>query len=136
MSPPQQSHWAPARRLANTAASDFPNVDHTEPCDDPWAITHRAHAHIDDDSAVIVKDAIVELTLARTPMALGDALAELHTMVSLLAQLHDWLPIGVASARNQGYAWADIASQLGVTASTARRRHRQQAKPPTKDPTR
>lgn len=67
MTPPQQSHWAPARRLANTTAKDGPNGDDTAVSDDPWAITHRAHAHLDDDSAVIVEDAIVELTLARTP---------------------------------------------------------------------
>jgi hypothetical protein len=66
----------------------------------------------------------VELTLLRSPMALGDCLADLHAMVSLLAQLHVWIPISVASARAQDYPWSSIAAQLEVSPATARRRHR------------
>lgn len=120
--------WAPPRRRGNAPNSDSPapgNDPNAESWDvlDPRVITHRDHAVIDDDSAVVIDAAIADLTLARMPMALGDGLADLHVMVSLLAQLRDWLPTAVAGARNQGYSWADIAAQLGVAASTAKRRH-------------
>lgn len=119
----ETSGWAPSRRGANV-----PTVRHDpdgglwDPID-PWIITHPDHPVVEDDSAVVIEEAIVELTLKRTPMALGDGLAELHAMVSLLAQLQAWLPVAVAGARSQGYSWADIAAQLEVAPSTARRRH-------------
>jgi hypothetical protein len=65
----------------------------------------------------------VELTLLRSPMHLGDCLADLHAMVSLLAQIHAWLPVVVAGARNQGHSWNEIAAQLGVTSTAARQRY-------------
>lgn len=91
--------------------------------EDPWTITHPRHAVIDDYSAAVLEDAAVELTLLRSPMQLGDCLADLHAMVSLLAQLHAWLPMVVAGARDQGHTWADIAAQLGLTPAAARRRY-------------
>lgn len=90
---------------------------------DPWTITHPRHAVVDDASAAILDEAAVELTLLRSPMQLGDCLADLHAMVSLLAQIHAWLPVTVAGARDQGHTWHDIAAQLGVTAGAARRRY-------------
>lgn len=91
---------------------------------DPRTITHPGHALIDDYSATVLDEAAVELTLLRSPMQLGDCLADLHALVSLLAQIHAWLPVVVAGARDQGHSWSDIAGQLGVTAATARRRYR------------
>src|SRR5712691_10621135 len=91
---------------------------------DPWTITHPCHAYIDDASAALLDEAAVELTLLRSPMQLGDCLADLHAMVSLLAQIHAWLPLVVAGARDQGHSWNYIAAQLGVTADGARRRYR------------
>ncbi len=115
--------WAPSRRGANVSTgSHDPDGGLWDPID-PWIITHPDHPVVGDDSAAVLEEAIVELTLTRTPMALGDGLAELHAMVSLLAQLQAWLPIAVAGARSQGYSWADIAAQLEVAPSTARRRH-------------
>ncbi|MGH2669905.1 MAG: hypothetical protein ACRDH5_12470, partial [bacterium] len=87
---------------------------------DPWTLTHPDHPLVDNDSAVILEEATVELTLLRSPMSLGDGLADLHAMVSLLAQLRAWLPVAVASARHQDHSWAEIAGQLEVTPTTAR----------------
>jgi hypothetical protein len=97
-----------------------------------WPITHPDHPLVDDQSAVVLEDATVELTLLRSPMALGDGLADLHAMVSLLAQIHTWLPVVVAGARDQDHSWAEIAGQLQVTPATAKRRYRPfiEARPP------
>ena len=63
------------------------------------------------------------LTLLRSPMRLGDHLAELHATVSLLAQIYARMPVIVAAARDQGHSWSDISGQLGVTPAAARRRY-------------
>ncbi len=86
-------------------------------------ITHPDRPLVDDHSAAVLQDAIVELTLLRSPAALGDALADLHAMASLLAQINAWLPIAVASARSQRHSWSEIAAQLEIAPATARRRH-------------
>lgn|SRR5581483_4535887 len=94
--------------------------------EDPWTKTHPRHAVADDDSAAVLEEALVELTLLRSPLQLGDGLAELHALVSLLAQIKAWLPEMAAEARDQDYTWADIAEQLGVSPTTAKRRHGRQ----------
>jgi hypothetical protein len=91
--------------------------------DDPCTVSHPDHPLIDDHSAAILEDAAVELTLLRSPMNLGDGLADLHAMVSLHAQIQAWIPLAVAAAHNQGHTWPEIARQLQVSPSTARRRH-------------
>ena len=90
---------------------------------DPRTITHPDHALVDDYSAAVLDEATVELTVLRCPMQLGDCLADLHALASLLAQIHAWLPVVIAGARDQGHSWGDIAGQLGVTPATARRRY-------------
>jgi hypothetical protein len=67
--------------------------------DDRRTMSHPEHPLIDDQSAGIVEDATVELTLRRSPMHLGDGLADLHAMVSLQAQLQAWIPLAVAAAQ-------------------------------------
>lgn len=59
---------------------------------DPWTTTHPDHPVMDDVSKAVLDDAVVQLTLLRSPLMLGDALAELHAMVSLIAELHASLP--------------------------------------------
>ena len=90
---------------------------------DPWTVSHPDHPLIDDHSAAILEDATVELTLLRSPTHLGDGLADLHAMVSLQAQIQAWIPLAVAAAHNHCHTWPEIAGQLQVPASTARRRH-------------
>lgn len=98
--------------------------DHPWNFKNPWTLTHPDRPLVDEESATILRDAIEKLTLLRSPMALGDCLADLHAMVSLLAQLHACIPLSVAGARDQGYSWTEIAAQLEVTPATASRRHR------------
>jgi len=78
---------------------------------------------MDDVSEAVLDDAVAQLTLLRSPLSLGDALAELHAMVSLRAELHASLPLTVAAARDQDHTWPDIARQLQITPATARRRY-------------
>lgn len=92
--------------------------------DDPRTLSHPGRAVCDDASAAVLEEAAVTLTLLRSPMHLGDGLAGLHALVSLRAQIHAWLPVAVAVARDQGHDWNDIADQLGMTAGAARRRYR------------
>ena len=89
---------------------------------------HPRRAVIDDVTEVVLEEATVSLTLLRSPMRLGDALAELHATASLAEQIKSRLPVIVAAARDQDYGWDDIAEQLGVTEATARARYRT---PPT-----
>lgn len=78
---------------------------------------------VDDDSAVVVAGAAEQLTILRSPTWSGDALAHLHVLVSLRAQIQAQLPEVVAGAREQGHTWGDIARQLRVSAADARRRY-------------
>ncbi len=87
-------------------------------------ITHPDRPLVDDHRAAVLQDATVELTLLRSPASLGDGLADLHAMGSLLAQINAWLPIAVATARSQHHSWTAIAAQLEIAPATARRRHR------------
>lgn len=99
-----------------------PHPDSSWSLDDDFS--HPDHPVVNDETAVVLEEATVELTLLRAPAALGDGLADLHAMVSILGQLQQWLPVVVAGARNQGHTWAEIASQLQVTPAAARRRYR------------
>lgn len=103
----------------------------------PWLLSdprrsHPSRAVVDDHSAAVLDEATVTLTLLRSPMRLGDHLADLHATVSLLAQIHARLPAVVAAARDEGHSWTDIAAQLGVTPAAARRRYRPEPKTITK----
>jgi len=87
-------------------------------------VTHPDHPLVEDATAAVLDEAVVELTLLRSPKFLGDGLADLHAMTSLLAQLHARVPLSVSAARKHEHTWEAIGRQLGVTASTARKRHR------------
>jgi hypothetical protein len=91
--------------------------------DDPRSCHCPAHPLVDEYTAAVIEEAAVEVTLLRTPMYLGDGLAGLHAVVSLLGQLRVWVPGAVAVARQQGHPWSAIAGQLEVTPDAARRRY-------------
>jgi len=69
-------------------------------------------AVVDDDLDAVLDDAVSSLVVMRSPMFLGDALAELHALTSLAAQIRVRLPRVVADARDQGHTWGEITGQL------------------------
>lgn len=95
---------------------------------DTWAMTdprrsHPDHILVDDDASQIIEDTIYQLSIYRSPMALGDGVLRVHALATLIAGAAALLPGAVADARDEGHTWTDIAHQLGVTADTARRRY-------------
>ena len=95
---------------------------------DPWTDTHAAHAVIDEQSAAVLAAAVEHLTLLGSPLALGDALAALHAMVSLEAQIHAELPDVVADALDQEHSFEESARQLSITPAASHRRYAAYAK--------
>lgn len=79
---------------------------------DPRRI-YPPRARADDDSASVLDEAVETLTVLRSPMYSGDAGAELHALVSLIAHAKERLASVVADARDQEHTWAEIARQLG-----------------------
>ena len=79
---------------------------------DPWR-HYPLRALTDDDSACVLDEAIEDLLVLRSPLYSGDAGAELHALVSLIAQAEGRLASVVADARDQEHSWAEIAHQLG-----------------------
>lgn len=70
-------------------------------------------ARADDDSASVVNEAIERLVVLRSPLYSGDAGAELHALVSLIAHAKKRLASVVTDARDQEHTWGEIARQLG-----------------------
>lgn len=79
---------------------------------DPWRV-YPTRVLTDDDSACVLDEAVEDLLVLRSPMYCGDAGAELHALVSLIAQAKKRLAYVVADARDQEHSWAEIARQLG-----------------------
>ena len=83
---------------------------------------------LDDDSADVLDQAVAALVALRAPMHFGDAGADLHAIVSLIAEARDRLPRTVADARDQQHTWTEIARQLrrqpAPCARSLRRPHR------------
>ena len=95
---------------------------------DPWTKTHPDHPVIDEETAVIVNDAARDLAILRSPLASTDALAVLHALVSLQAQIQAQLADVVADALDQEHSFEEIAGQLAINPATARRRYAAYAK--------
>lgn len=95
---------------------------------DPWTTTHPDHPVINEETAVVVDDAVRELAVVRSPLASTDALAVLHALVSVQAQIQANLPDAVADALDQEHSFEEIAGQLAVSPATARRRYAAYAK--------
>ena len=89
---------------------------------DPWRSCPPAPA-VGDDTKAVLEEAVHTLTMLRSPMLEGDALAAIHATVSLIAQAQATLPNLIADARDQDHTWADIALQFGVTPTAAIARH-------------
>ena len=94
---------------------------------DPWAFndprrTETAIPYTDHDTATLIREAAVTLTIFRAPMGLGDAGATVSVLVSLAAEADGQLWEAVADAHDQGYTWDQIADRLATSVTTARRR--------------
>ena len=90
---------------------------------DPWTKTHPDHPVINEETAVVLADAVRDLAILRSPLASTDALAVLHALVSLEAQIQAQLADTVADALDQEHSFEQIAGQLAVSPATARRRY-------------
>ncbi len=75
----------------------------------------------DDDSALVLQQALDDLARLRTAYWLGDSSVRLHALASLIRQAHQMLPAAINDARDQELTWTDIAQLLGVSPSTAAR---------------
>jgi len=80
-------------------------------------------AVVDDDLDAVLDDAVSSLVVMRSPMLSGDALAEMHALTSLAAQIRVRLPSVVADARDQGHTWGEITGQLGCGMARTLLRH-------------
>ncbi len=90
--------------------------------DDPRR-AYPARPLIDECSAAVLDEAVVSLTILRSPMWVGDAGAELHALASLSAQVEARIAQVVAAARDQSVPWSTIGAQLGLSAADARRHY-------------
>jgi len=80
---------------------------------------------IDDDTALVLDQAIETLARLRTPYWLGDSGVRLHALASLTAQAEALLPQAIHDAREQELTWAEIAQLLHISIARAQRRYRQ-----------
>ena len=78
---------------------------------------------VDNDTTIIVTEAVDALAALRTAYWLGDSAVHLHALTSLIAQAEQLLPQAVYHARDQELTWAQIGELLGTTAATAARRY-------------
>jgi len=85
--------------------------------------THHATPRIDEESALVLADAVASLGTLRGQSWLGDAGVELHLRASLHRQVRTRLPDAVAEARDQDYSWAEIGDLLGTTRAAAWQRY-------------
>ena len=75
----------------------------------------------DDDSTLVLEQALDDLARLRTAYWLGDSGVRLHALASLISQAHQMLPAAIDDAREQELTWPDIAQLLGVSPRTAAR---------------
>ena len=96
--------------------SAVPFEFHCPECD------RSSHPFIDEATLTLVEQAVESLVLLRGA-GVGDVGAALSALASLIVDAQTRLPDAVAAAREQNYTWAEIATRLASTASTARRRY-------------
>jgi hypothetical protein len=80
---------------------------------------------VDEDSALILTEAIDALAALRTPYWLGDTAVHLHALASLIAQAEQLLPEAIRQARDQDHTWTGIGQLLNLSPATAARRYRE-----------
>jgi len=89
---------------------------------DPWR-AHPDRPVIDEDSETVLEDAVELLGTLRSPLNAGHAGLRIHALASLIAQAEALLPDAVADARERDFHWSEIAADLGISATAARRRY-------------
>lgn len=77
--------------------------------------------HSGDDTFDLVDDAVAALA-ERRGVWLGDDIAVMALVASLVEQAERWLPQLVHDARANGHGWLDIARALGAGPDDARMR--------------
>lgn len=77
---------------------------------------------VDHESRLLLDRLVTALTDLRFPLCRFDAAAQLHVLASLQADIQARLPDVIADARDQDYSWDQIATSLGTSPATARRR--------------
>ena len=95
------------------------NSNHIDDLDVP-----PAPAFTDEESAVLLDEAITSLVLLRFPGSLGDAAAELHALATLIAQAEARLPQAISRAFDQDYDWHDISYSVNTTTAFTRHPYR------------
>ncbi|HEY2834256.1 MAG TPA: hypothetical protein VGJ14_17660 [Sporichthyaceae bacterium] len=75
----------------------------------------------DADSYAVLDDAIAALA-QRRGLNLGDELAIIHLLASLIDQALRWLPEAITTPRLNGATWNDIATLIGTSAEEAQLR--------------
>lgn len=89
---------------------------HRQDCD------RTSRPYIGEETVVLVDEAVWSLVVLRGG-EMGDGRAVVSALASLIAEAQSRLPDAVADARDQDYAWAEIATRLASTASTVSRRY-------------
>jgi DNA-directed RNA polymerase specialized sigma24 family protein len=84
---------------------------------------HYLAPAVGTDTESVLNEAIDSLATRRAMGRRGEAGADLHLLTSLIKEATRRLPRAVASARDQGYSWAEIADLLGVTRASAWQRY-------------
>ncbi|HZU74310.1 MAG TPA: hypothetical protein VE990_16220 [Acidimicrobiales bacterium] len=126
---PSHPHRRVRRDHRGWISPTFEPPNHRGDPDDggPWNLidprrNQTAIAYTNNDTAILIHQAAVTLTIFRAPLGLGDAGATISVLVSLAAEADSQLWEAVADAHDQGYTWDQIADRLATSATTARRR--------------
>ena len=85
-------------------------------------MTHDPHPRGGEDTYDLIDDALGTLA-TRRGVWLGDNLATIALITSLVDQAERWLPTLVHDARDNGHTWAQIAHARATSPEQARPRY-------------
>jgi hypothetical protein len=85
-------------------------------------VTHDPHPRSGEDTYDLIDDALATLA-TRRGVWLGDNLATIALITSLVDQAERWLPTLVHDARDNGHTWTQIAHALATSPEQARLRY-------------